>query len=50
VNRPLHRCALRFPRTASSAFKDATYASAVEIYTRRDLWSRIVRAFKEWLR
>lgn len=27
---PLHRCALRFPRTAAEAFKDHTYGAAVE--------------------
>lgn len=27
---PLHRCSLRFHRTASAAFRDHTYGAAVE--------------------
>jgi hypothetical protein len=44
VSRNLHRCALRFPRTASSAFKDMAYGAAIEIPTRPPLWRRILRA------
>jgi hypothetical protein len=30
VNRNLHRCHTRFARTAAEAFKDASYATAIE--------------------
>lgn len=46
---PLHRCHLRFPRTSGEAFKDASYATAIEIPTRPSLWRRVVRALIGWL-
>jgi hypothetical protein len=48
VSRPLHRCALRFSRTADEAFRTPRYASALEIPTRPSFWRRVLRFFG-WL-
>lgn len=45
---PMHRCALRFHRTASDAFKDHAYGAAIE-RPMPSLWRRMWIAFKEWL-
>jgi hypothetical protein len=45
MNRYLHRTTLRFPRTASEAFRDASYGAAIEIPTRPSFWRRVLRFF-----
>jgi hypothetical protein len=37
---------LRFPRTASEAFRDAEYASGFEHHIAPDFWTRVVLFFK----
>jgi hypothetical protein len=43
---PMHRCALRFHRTADSAFRTPAYAQGWEPHIPPPLWSRIVLFFK----
>jgi hypothetical protein len=43
---PMHRCALRFHRTADAAFRTPTYAQGWEPHIPPPLWSRIVLFFK----
>lgn len=48
MTRPLIYTGLRYPRTMGQAFKDATYASALE-RPYPSLWRRIVQHVKEVL-
>jgi hypothetical protein len=45
---PLHRCAPRFPRTASEAFRDYRYGAAIERPV-PSVWRRLLTAFVRWL-
>jgi hypothetical protein len=46
--RYLHRCALRYPRTASEAFRDAAYGAAIENPI-PSFWQRVLRHIREVL-
>jgi hypothetical protein len=48
MNRQMHRCALRFERTSSSAFRDYTYGAAIE-KPLPPLWKRVWIAVRDWL-
>jgi hypothetical protein len=44
MTRHLHRCSVRFPRTASEAFRDHTYGAAIE-RPMPSLWRRLLTWF-----
>lgn len=46
MNHPLHRAALRYPRTVDEAFKTPRYSAAIE-KPWPPLWKRILRALIE---